>query len=253
MSLADYHVHTRFCDGKNSPEELVRAAIERGLTAIGFSGHSHTAFDESWCMSPAGTIQYRAEIARLKEAYGGVIRIYCGVEQDYDSDAPTDGYDYVIGSVHYLHLGEEYLPVDESPALLRAAAARYFGGDLYGLCEAYYAKVARVVERTGCDLIGHFDLITKFNEGEALFSTGEARYQAAWRAAADALLETGKTFEINTGAIARGYRRAPYPDQEILRYLRDGGARFVLSGDAHSVEGLCYDFPRWKWLLAACE
>lgn len=249
MSLADYHVHTSFCDGQNCPEELVRAAIARGMAAIGFSGHSHTAFDESWCMSPAGTIQYRAEIARLKQVYAGQIRIYCGVEQDYDSDAATAGYDYVIGSVHYLYLDGEYVPVDESPALLRAAAERHFGGDLYGLAEAYYAKVARVVERTGCDLIGHFDLITKFNEGGALFSQDAPRYRTAWQRAADALLASGRCFEVNTGAIARGYRSTPYPSPEIFGYIRERGGRFVLSGDAHSINGLCYAFDRWAPML----
>ena len=64
MIRGDYHVHTSFCDGSCPPEEMVRAALEKGMDAIGFSGHSHTAFDESWCMSPAGTEAYRAEIAR---------------------------------------------------------------------------------------------------------------------------------------------------------------------------------------------
>ena len=53
MIRGDFHVHTTFCDGQASPEEMVRAALEQGMDAIGFSGHSRTAFDESWCMSGA--------------------------------------------------------------------------------------------------------------------------------------------------------------------------------------------------------
>ena len=79
MIRGDFHVHTRFCDGAASPEEMVRAALERGMDAIGFSGHSHTAFDEVWCMSPEGTQAYRAEITRLKSVYAGRIAVYCGV------------------------------------------------------------------------------------------------------------------------------------------------------------------------------
>ena len=67
MILADFHTHTTYCDGKNTPEEMVRAAIAKGMTKIGFSGHSHTAFDESYCMSTEGTEAYRQEIAALKE------------------------------------------------------------------------------------------------------------------------------------------------------------------------------------------
>ena len=245
MTRGDFHVHTDFCDGQASPEEMLRAALKRGLPAIGFSGHSHTAFDKSWCMSPEATAAYRAEIARLKDAYAGQIGVYCGVEQDLLSDAPTDGYDYVIGSVHYLRCGEAYLPVDESAQYQRDAAARYFGGDLYAFAEAYFATVTRVRAVTGCGVIGHFDLVAKFNEGGALFDENHPRYVAAWRKAADALLESGALFEINTGAIARGHRSVPYPAPPIMEYLIAHGARFLLSGDAHRPDGLCFAFGDW--------
>lgn len=247
----DFHVHTTFCDGQASPEEMVRAALDKGLDAVGFSGHSHTAFDESWCMSEEGTAAYRAEIARLKARYAGRIAVCCGVEQDMCSDAPTAGYDYVIGSVHYLQVGGEYLPVDESAALQEDAAARYFGGDIYAFAEAYYRRLARVQAATGCGVIGHFDLVAKFNEGNALFDERHPRYVAAWQQAADALLRTGALFEINTGGIARGWRSVPYPAPPILDYLIARGARFLLSGDAHRPDGLCCGFAEWgAWARA---
>lgn len=246
MPLADYHVHTVFCDGKNTPEEMVKAALEKGMEAIGFSGHSHTAFDESWCMSVDGTAAYRKEIARLKKAYAGKIKIFCGVEQDYFSDASTEGYDYVIGSVHYLCVNGEYIPVDESAEDLKAAAEKQFGGDMMALCEKYYRTAANVCEKTNCDIIGHFDLITKFNEGGALFDENDPRYIAAWQKAADKLLRSGKVFEINTGAISRGYRTQPYPSADIRSYIKAKGGTFILSGDSHSADTLCFQFDRWN-------
>ena len=245
MIRGDYHVHTSFCDGSCPPEEMVRAALEKGMDAIGFSGHSHTAFDESWCMSPAGTEAYRAEIARLKARYAGKIRIFCGVEQGLYSDAPAAAYDYVIGSLHYLRAGDAYLPVDESAAHQTDAAARYFGGDIYAFAEAYYSQLAHIQASTGCGVIGHFDIVAKFNEGGALFDERHPRYVAAWRAAAEKLLQSGALFEINTGAIARGWRSVPYPAPPILDYLIGRGARFLLSGDAHRTEGLCFGFDDW--------
>ena len=247
----DFHVHTTFCDGQASPEEMVRAALVRGMDAVGFSGHGRTAFDESWCMSEAGTAAYRAEIARLKKAYAGRIAVFCGVEQDMCSDAPTAGYDYVIGSVHYLRAGGEYLPVDESAALQRDAAARHFGGDIYAFAAAYYRQLASVQAATGCGVIGHFDIVAKFNEGGALFDEDHPRYVAAWRSAADALLRSGALFEINTGGIARGWRSVPYPAPPILEYLIARGARFLLSGDAHRPDGLRFGFDAWgAWARA---
>ena len=133
---ADWHLHTRYCDGEASPAEMAEAALAAGLDKLGFSGHSYTFFDESWCMSPAGTEAYRREAAALREEYAGRLDIRCGVEQDYYSLENTAGYDYVIGSVHYILAGGEFLPVDESPEHLRAGADKHFGGDIYAFAEA---------------------------------------------------------------------------------------------------------------------
>ena len=243
---ADYHVHTLYCDGKASPAEMAAAACTRGLDALGFSGHAHTPFDETWCMSPAGTEDYRREVLALREEYAGRLRILLGAEQDYYSDASTEGYDYAIGSVHYVFAGGEYLPVDESPELLTAAAEKHFGGDILAFAEAYFDTVSRVPEIPGCRVIGHFDLISKFNERTPLFDENHPRYVAAWRRAADRLLESGLPFEINTGAVSRGYRSVPYPAPPMLRYLAQRGARFLMSGDSHSPEVLCFGFEKWR-------
>ena len=215
MERKDLHVHTVFSDGEHTPEEMVLAAIDAGLAVIGFSDHSHTAFDESWCMSAQGTAAYRAEIARLKEKFKDKITVLCGIEQDYDSELPPEGYDYVIGSVHYVRAGEDYIPVDESAEILREAAERHFGGDIYALIEEYFLTVADVVRKTGADIIGHFDLICKFTEQTPLFDEQHPRYRKAWQSAADTLLQTGKPFEINVGAVLRGYKTVPYPSAEI--------------------------------------
>jgi len=250
MIREDFHVHTSLCDGRDTPAAMAEAAWREGLTALGFSGHAHTPFDESWCMSVENTARYRAEVARLREEYRGRLSIRCGIEQDLYADPPA-GYDYVIGSVHYLKKDGVCLPVDESAALLRQAAAEHFGGDLLALCEAYFEAVGTVAEQTGCDIIGHFDLVTKFNETGALFDERDPRYVAAWQRAAERLLAAKVPFEINTGAMSRGYRSQPYPAEPILLWLRDRGASFVLSGDTHSAGTLCYDFERQEKRLAA--
>lgn len=36
MIPSNYHTHTRFCDGKNTPEEIVREAIRLGCPELGF-------------------------------------------------------------------------------------------------------------------------------------------------------------------------------------------------------------------------
>ncbi len=246
MMLQDLHVHTTYCDGRNTPEEMVLAAIEKGLTRLGFSGHSYQFFDEEPCMSKEGTQAYRRDIAALKEKYRDKIEILCGIEQEYFSDISTEGYDYVIGSVHYLKIDGKYRCIDRTEEEFCQVADRWFGGDMIAVAQEYYRLVGDVVNKTGADIIGHFDLITKYNEGGRLFDESDPRYVAAWKQAADRLLATGKIFEINTGAISRGYRTEPYPALPILQYIRKQGGKVILNGDTHSAQTLCYQFDRWE-------
>ena len=245
MTLSDIHTHTSYCDGKNTPEEMVEAAIEKGLVKIGFSGHCYTFFDERYCMSIPNVIKYITEITALKEKYKGKIKIRCGVEQDYYSNFSRMGFDYIIGSVHYLKVGDEYIPIDESPEILKAAADKHFGGDIYALCEEYYRCVGDVVLVTDADIIGHFDLISKFNDDGNLFDENNERYVAAYKKAIDALIPFGKPFELNTGAISRGYRTHPYPSRAQLEYIAQKGGCVILTGDTHAKENLCYEFEKW--------
>lgn len=244
MQKFDLHTHTVFSDGENTPEETVLSAIALGFEKIGFSDHSYTFFDTTYCIKEGKTEAYRAEIEGLKEKYRGKIEILCGIEQDYYAEKEGYDFDYVIGSVHYLKCGGIYIPVDETAEILQNAADKYFGGDIYSLIEEYYRTVGDVVNKTGADIIGHFDLITKFSETVPLFDESHPRYRFAWQSAADKLLLTGKPFEINTGAISRGYRTAPYPSREITGYLLDRGAKFLLSSDSHSAANIGFRFDK---------
>lgn len=240
MERRELHTHTVFSDGADAPEAMVEAALSAGLTAIGFSDHAYTAFDQSYCMKREDIPRYRRTAEALKERYRGRITVLCGIEQDYYAAEPAAGYDYVIGSVHYLKRGDRYLPVDESAALLREAVEQHYGGDPYALAEDYYRTVADVVQKTGCTVIGHFDLITKFSEQDPLFDTAHPRYRAAWQHAAERLLPTGIPFEVNTGAMFRGLRQEPYPAREIREFLRSRGATLLPTGDCHCAAALGY-------------
>ena len=154
MITKDLHMHTCYCDGADAPEEMVRSAIEKGLHTVGISAHSYTFFDESYCMQKEEVPRYLAECRYLRAKYFDRIHVLCGVEQDYYSDYPTDDFDYVIGSVHYVKVDEEYFPVDESVEILKSAVDQHFGGDIYALCELYFSTVADVVNKTDCDIIG---------------------------------------------------------------------------------------------------
>ena len=239
MMLRDFHMHTTFCDGKSSAEEMVLAAIEKGMTHIGIFIHSHTAFDERYCVKKANIQVFQAEIAALKEKYKDKIVLLCGVEQDYFGTESTEGFDYALGSVHYVKKGDVYIDVDMSAEVLLNAIEQYYGGDALAFAEDYFAAVGDVLCVTGADIIGHFDLLTKFNEKTPIFDENHPRYIAAWKAAIDKLLPYNRPFEINTGAISRGYRTTPYPSKAQLEYIYKNGGKIILCSDAHNTDSLC--------------
>ena len=239
--MQDLHMHTVFSDGKDTAEEMILEAIRLGLDTVGISDHSQALFDECG-MTEENTEAYRAEVAGLKKRYAGRIRVLCGRERDYYSGDFRE-YDYVIGSVHQLRMPDgKPLYIDWTAEKQREGVSRYFGGDWYAFAEAYYEAEGRVADVTKCDIIGHFDLITKFIERDPCFDVRHPRYIRAWQAAADRLLKTGKPFEINTGAISRGYRTEPYPAKEIRDYIREHGGRLILSSDSHRKETIAYRF-----------
>lgn len=249
MMLSNYHTHTTFCDGIDTPEEMVLAAIRLGMSELGFSGHAHMSFDSSYCMSLEGTEQYKAEVNRLKLKYADKIKILLGIEQDIYSDTTTDGYDYVIGSVHHVLKNGEYLAVDLSRAEQERIIADYYGGDQYAFAEDYYRAVATVYEITKCDIIGHFDLITKFNEAGDMYDVNHPRYRAAALSALDILCATPAAFEINTGAISRGYRKTPYPDSFILEELKKRGNKLIYSSDCHNKNYLLTEYEQYLQMI----
>ena len=106
--------------------------------------------------------------------------------------------------------------------------------------------VSRFAEREDVTIIGHFDLITKYNEGGCLFDETHPRYLAAAKKSIDRLLAAGKPFELNTGAIARGYRTTPYPASQLLAYIREKGGALMLASDAHSPENIAFAFDRFS-------
>lgn len=234
----DLHTHTVFSDGDNTPEEMVLAAIERGLDYIGFSDHAPMLFDDGCAMEAEKLPEYAAEIQRLKEKYKDRITIYLGLEMDSLSPSPAVPLDYRIGSVHYLEMADgHHVPIDWTAEKLKAGADTYFGGDIYALIEAYFERVGRIVQLTGADIIGHFDLVTKFQDQSPLFDERHPRYIAAWQKAVDSILPHCKLFEINSGAVARGHR-AVYPAPAIRQYILENGGRFVHNSDSHNKDTL---------------
>ena len=246
------HTHSTMCDGKNTLAEMAAAAFAAGAASFGASGHSHTPIPEDQgCVLPADMSAYRAEVLRLRETYRGRMDVLLGIELDNCADVAAEGFDYWIGSVHRLPgPNGRWHTVDWDAETLAACCGTAFGGDGLAMAEGYYGEVRRMAARRPV-ILGHIDLITKFNERTPLFDETSSRYRTAALEALHAADPTVTLLEINTGAMSRGYRRTPYPALFLLEEWRRMGGGIILTADAHSASAIVYGYARAAELARA--
>lgn len=248
MKYVNLHNHTVYSDGKNTVRENVEQALRLGMGAIGFSDHSHTAIDERYCMMPDAYAAYEREIRSIAAEYEEKIPVLLGIELDYYSEPLPIRLDYTIASVHYIVKDTAVHAIDSTPEKQLRCFEESFRGDRIAAAEAYYQNLTTHVRRTNPTFVGHFDVITKFS----LIPEDDKRYRDLARDALSDVVKHCPYVEINTGAISRGWRTTPYPQQYLLSHLLEIGGRPVLGADSHKIEHLTYAFDEAVELLRAC-
>ncbi len=247
MKRQNLHCHTNFDDGADSPEMMVRAAALAGLASVGVSLHSPIPGEETWCCKDSDEGAFIEEMRRLRELYAGRIEVWCGLEYDMDATRRSvPPYDYIIGSCHML----SEMPLDYDPDTAAQLIAYHGGAD--NAAALYYKKLSDLAEYPEVSVVGHCDLPTKYNEREVLYDTASKAYRDASFAAMEKLNAAGKIFEINSGAMSRGWRTTPYPSEELLRHLKSVGGRICISSDAHSAAHIDFAFDRCEALALSC-
>ena len=231
--LGNLHTHSIFCDGNNTPEEIVLSAIDKGFSYIGFSGHGYTPYDLRYCMKD--TEGYISEILRLKEKYRDRIQIYLGIEEDAFSLVDRGRFDYIIGSSHYYIKNGVYLPIDSSYDHFKQCLVA-FDYNVIEMAEEYYSAFCAYIKQRRPDIIGHFDLITKFDELDSPLFKDNREYEKIVEGYIREAIKADCIFEVNTGAITRGVRSTVYPAENLLYILKKENAKIILGADSHSVE-----------------
>ena len=251
FKLNDYHAHTTFCDGRDTPAEMVAEAYRRGFESVGLSSHSYTTFEGGFGMTRTLAACYRREVLSLKEKYRGRMNVFLGIEQDVFS-TPAEGYDYIIGGAHYIGVGDASVAVDMSPTKVEEGVREYFAGDWMRYVAAYYETAAKIPETTGADIVAHFDLVTKFNEGNRYFDENSPAYRKIAIEALERAAVSRPIFELNSGGVRRGRRSRVYPDAFLLREIRRLGCDIIFSSDSHDKSSLGFMFDEMADFAKDC-
>lgn len=243
MNLTNYHSHSLYCDGRAGMEDFVRFALSEGFTSYGFSSHAPLPFPTAWTMEWDCMDDYLAEFHRLKTKYAGQIELYIGLEIDYLNEKSNPSIvrfrelplDYRIGSVHLLYNDkEEVVDVDVPAEIFRKIVDEHFGGNLERVVRLYYARLMRMLELGGFDIVGHAD---KMHYNAACYRPGlldEPWYDALVKEYFAMIARCGYQVEINT----KSYHDLGtfYPNERYFSYLHDLGIRVQVNSDSHYPE-----------------
>lgn len=266
---SNFHTHSNWCDGRNTAEEMLIDAIQKGFTHLGFSSHAMYPFSTKYHINPKAIDNYIAEIQRLKEKYAKDIEIFYGFEAEFIPPLSKPLYkiykefspDYLIGSVHYLFdpdaipLANEasipsfFFPVDNSPSELQEGIQNVFKGNVKKAVQTYFYLQREMMKQGDFEIVGHIDLIKKRNKEIHFFNENESWYHRELLATAKEAKKQNKIVEINTSALARNLHAEVYPSSIFIEYLVSLEVPLMMNSDAHSTQFLDSEFENTKELL----
>lgn len=239
IKFSNIHTHTVYCDGKNTPEEMIERAEQLGFVSLGFSGHASQNLNHFY-----GLRDEQAYIAKIRElqAKNDRIRIHLGVELDQCAHCDREKYDYVMMGLHYFIRDGLVYPLDGLRSRIQAGIDNLFYGNSTDAAKAYFRNVAEQCERLKPDVMAHYDVIAKNNEDGTLFDIEDPAYQKASIEPLEVFKAQGVLLEVNTGAMARGYRTTPYPYPCVMKRWQEMGGKVILGSDCHNRDFLNHGF-----------
>lgn len=234
MNMVDYHIHsTHSYDGRSTIIELCHTAIEIGLAEIGVTDHMEFEPNDAG-YGFFQYDQYTTDIEEVRGIFKDKLVIRKGIEIDYQHCFEAEiarwlqdkDFDFIIGSVHYLdHTLISY------PYVVKR--------NLKSLYARYNQEVIQSIESSLFDVIGHFDLVSKYVD-ENRADHKQFNHTKTIQQVLKAIVETHHYFELNSKwARPRTSSKTILSQQDLLhQYLKWGGTRISVGSDAHSTDEL---------------
>ena len=239
--FADYHVHSEYSDDSTYPlEQVIRDAIGMGMDEICITDHVDYGIKKDWDAGeeiayrgsqPLANVDYPRYMAALRDMqsrYGDRIRIRVGLEFGIQTHtipqfrALLTRYplDFVILSIHQVENQEFW-----TQEFQRGRTQQEYN-------ERYYEELLAVVQQyQGYSVLGHLDLITRYDEqGVYPFERVRPLVEAILRR----VIADGKGIEVNTSSHRYGLTDTT-PSVAILQLYRElGGTILTIGSDSHA-------------------
>ncbi len=255
MFKSTFHSHSAYDDGREGLEDYILSAVSKSFSAFGFSGHAPVPFFTGWNMKEEDLPRYMEEAKGLKAKYGSQIDIYTGLEADFypgcQDYRKVSGMNYTIGAVHFIHHPESgrYLALDGSRQEFEETMNLLYRGKIRGLVEDYYGLLREMLLKMPPAILAHMDIIRKNNGEGRYFTEEEPWYREAVLNTLEILSLSQTVLEVNTGGMARGYTKTPYPSPWILKQCLEMGIPIMVNSDTHHPDTVDYYYSETYELL----
>lgn len=234
----DYHIHTRFSDGKSEHKDIIFAAQEQGLDEIGFSDHFSIVPTE-WTTSENEISRLKEIMKQVKDSEDLPLKVRFGAEVDYITGKEEKiksiinqlPLDYVIGSVHFI----EGWNFDTDPE-------GFDKSNIDILYKKYYQLLEQSISSGLYDIVGHADLIKKF--GHMSMKDPKTFYKKIIKA----MLAHNTTYELNTSGLNKPCQEF-YPSRSFIEMAFKENIPVTLGSDAHHEKDIAQYFPEAIELL----
>ncbi|MBB6454141.1 histidinol-phosphatase (PHP family) [Salirhabdus euzebyi] len=225
--MYDYHMHSNFsADCKVSMEEMVKAAITKGLKEICFTEHIDYDYPDQSITFDLDTEAYTKKVEAMRQKYGTSISIKKGVElgvqphviQHYEKLLEKEHFDFIICSMH-------------ATSRLDLHSGTFFENKtLHMAYEEYYTELLACIKSFNMyNILGHLDLVKRYK-----YENGVHHFLDVIEEIFKVIIPEGKGIEINTSGYKYGMNRA-LPSKDILQLYKDmNGEIITLGSDSHS-------------------
>lgn len=249
MITADFHMHTSFStDSQSAPEEMIEAAISKGLNIICITDHHDKDYIHNGREEILDPEEYFAVLSPLRAKYCDQIDIRIGIEIGlrphlgayYAEFINKYPFDFVIGSVHAIggnDLAEKTIFETHSDEEAYRIILREMLVDLKSTPDM--------------DVLGHLDYMVRYGKSRAQEYSYQ-RFADEIDAVLTYIISSGIGIEMNMSGLKYGLGFThPHPDI-IRRYRELGGEIITVGADGHRPEHIAYDFSKAAGLLEAC-
>ena len=252
MKYFNFHTHTLYCDGKSSPEEFILTAIDKNMSAIGFSSHSPLPFKNTYSIKADRVEEYKNEVRELQKKYADKINIFLALEFDYVPGLSDNfnvlknrlGLDYSIGSVHLVKniKSDELWFIDGPETNYAKGLLSVFNNDIKLAVKSFFEQTAQMAIIEKPTIIGHFDKVKMHNRNR-FFKETESWYIKLVKQTLNVVAKSGSIIEVNTRGVYKKRCESLYPGEEILSEILKLKIPITISADAHEIHELTLYYP----------